>query len=471
MNRFPDFAKSSVLYFLGNILSKLITFFLLPIYTSYISPEDLGYYDVSTTYLNLIVTFLFIDIYVAIMRFVFDEKHGSESNKPIFNGIIIFLCSLFLYTIVSALVAIFFDVQFLGYIYVYGVSVVFSNLLGYLARALDFNRLYAFSGVVSTLVSSVINILLIVYLNWNVESLFFALTIGLLVQTLMLESKVKLVKRVSLNYYDKVLLHKMFVYSYPLALNSLAYWLLTGYANVMIARYLGLEANGIYMIAMKFGLMINMVSTCFSMAWQELIFRKGNEDKKELSIFYSNAMNMLILFLTIGLLILIPMSSILFPYVIADAYKASYEIIPLYIVAATISVVSSFWGQIYAALKATHIIMYSTIIACIVNVLLVPFFIHMWGLIGAIIAVIISYLVNVVMRICLIRNMVKISLNCRYLLLLLCGLVFSFYVYYQRGFLYNIFFLLFVILGASYLFRTKINEMLFSIYTKNGTKL
>ena len=94
MNRFPDFAKSSVLYFFGNILSKLITFFLLPIYTSYISPEDLGYYDVSTTYLNLIVTFLFIDIYVAIMRFVFDEKHGSESNKPIFNGIIHYFCIL-----------------------------------------------------------------------------------------------------------------------------------------------------------------------------------------------------------------------------------------------------------------------------------------------------------------------------------------------------------------------------------------
>ena len=44
------FVKSFGLYFLGNILSKIIMFILLPVYTDYLPPEELGYYDVANTY-------------------------------------------------------------------------------------------------------------------------------------------------------------------------------------------------------------------------------------------------------------------------------------------------------------------------------------------------------------------------------------------------------------------------------------
>ena len=37
------FVKSFGLYFLGNILSKIIMFILLPVYTDYLPPEELGY--------------------------------------------------------------------------------------------------------------------------------------------------------------------------------------------------------------------------------------------------------------------------------------------------------------------------------------------------------------------------------------------------------------------------------------------
>ena len=78
MGTFATFIKSFGLYFLGNILSKLMMFILLPIYTDHLKPEELGYYDVANTYLNLLITFLFIDIYVGIMRFVFDEQNKNN---------------------------------------------------------------------------------------------------------------------------------------------------------------------------------------------------------------------------------------------------------------------------------------------------------------------------------------------------------------------------------------------------------
>ena len=43
--------KSAGIYFLGNVMTRLISFFLLPIYTdtSRLPQEDFGYFDVSTS--------------------------------------------------------------------------------------------------------------------------------------------------------------------------------------------------------------------------------------------------------------------------------------------------------------------------------------------------------------------------------------------------------------------------------------
>ena len=461
MSTILSFMKSSGLYFLGNILSKLIGFFLLPVYTTYIKPEDLGYYDVANSYLNLIVTFLFIDIYVGIMRFVFDEKDKTYYNYPIYNGFLIFSVSLILYTLVAIIISYNIDIKYNIYIYIYGVCFVFNNLYCYLARALNFNKLFALSGVVVTLVSSVLNIILIVYFGWNIESLFVALIFGLFSQIVIIEYKVHFLRRLSTKYFNSELLIKMFKYSLPLSLNSLAYWLLTGYSNAMIANRLGLEANGYYMIAAKFGLVINLVSTCFNFAWQEMIFKKGNDDRTHLSIFYSRAINLLLIFLAVGIFALIPFSSVIFKYVVSEEYYGAYNIIPVYIVAAMIGVLSSFMGQIYAALKVTSIIMCSTIIACLVNVVLTPLFISYWGILGAIIAIVISYTTNVIMRVLLIKKTVTIHIDIKVLFTLIVSIIFSFLLYYNANVILNIVSLFLLLSVSLFLLRKYIKPLFF----------
>ena len=46
MSLLRDFFKSSSLYFLGNVLTKLIGFLMLPIFTEYLNTNEYGYYDV-----------------------------------------------------------------------------------------------------------------------------------------------------------------------------------------------------------------------------------------------------------------------------------------------------------------------------------------------------------------------------------------------------------------------------------------
>ena len=90
MSLLRDFFKSSSLYFLGNVLTKLIGFLMLPIFTEYLNTNEYGYYDVANTYLNLVISFLFLDIYVSIMRFIYDQKETETAYRPIFNSFLIF---------------------------------------------------------------------------------------------------------------------------------------------------------------------------------------------------------------------------------------------------------------------------------------------------------------------------------------------------------------------------------------------
>lgn len=82
------------------------------------------------------------------------------------------------------------------------------------------------------------------------------------------------------------------------------------------------------------------------------------------------------------MLCLIHFSYIVFPYMIDSQYAEAFSIIPLAILSAGIAVVSSFMGQIYAALKKTNVIMYSTVTAAIVNMICMPLFISRWEFTG-----------------------------------------------------------------------------------------
>ncbi len=73
------------------------------------------------------------------------------------------------------------------------------------------------------------------------------------------------------------LVKQLFRFSLPLSVNSVCYWLLTGYNKVVISS-MGTEFNGYFAVATKFSLVLNLLSSCFSMAWQELAFGKSGQD-------------------------------------------------------------------------------------------------------------------------------------------------------------------------------------------------
>lgn len=98
-----DMQKKMMIYGIGIFASKLLVFFMVPVYTRTFSVADYGYYDVIISNVQMIASISFIEIWSGIIRFMFDYKDCYKPLKifrklfPIFLVIYIISTSLQLY--------------------------------------------------------------------------------------------------------------------------------------------------------------------------------------------------------------------------------------------------------------------------------------------------------------------------------------------------------------------------------------
>ena len=70
-------------YGLGQILPMIIGFFLIPVYTRYLTPEDYGIVALAGPLSALIVILMRVGVPGAVTRFYYDYKEGSELRNYI----------------------------------------------------------------------------------------------------------------------------------------------------------------------------------------------------------------------------------------------------------------------------------------------------------------------------------------------------------------------------------------------------
>lgn len=73
--------KTSIIYFVGQILSKVMWFILLPLYTHYVSAEDYGYYDLAISLMNVIIPVIFMEIWSGSLRFSLEKDDEEKKLK------------------------------------------------------------------------------------------------------------------------------------------------------------------------------------------------------------------------------------------------------------------------------------------------------------------------------------------------------------------------------------------------------
>lgn len=428
------FIRSTLIYLVGNVFAKALSFLLLPIYTKYLTPGAYGLYDLSNTYNTFIQSILFLDIFAGIMRFMFDYKK-EERDKPIVNGLAIFALSAGVYAIVMLIAQVsgIHAFHYAWLLYFVGIASVFQQIVGYIARADGKNRYFVYGGIIGAVFNFVTSLLFYVYLHLGYQYIFVSTLIGLVINAWYVARKIHFRSRLHKELFDRPLFKAMLAYSLPLSVNSAAFWFLTGFNRVAISNVLSVTQNGLFAVASKFTSIIQLVTTCFQLAWQELSFSKAGESKQEMSVFYSKATNAYIVFLMWGLIFATPAVKIIFPYFIGAQYASAEAIVPLAMFAAVASSVSSFLGSIINTIKQNKYIFTTTILAAVVNVAIVLALLKVVGIQAANISLAAGFTVNCIRRVQLINRTFKLSVNLYQLLFPLVVFAIVYVVYVLTG--------------------------------------
>jgi O-antigen/teichoic acid export membrane protein len=458
MNEVKKIARSTIIYLFGSVAARLVSFFLLPLYTKYILPADYGTYDLNVTYVTLISSIAFLDIWCGILRFMFDKKDMKHKYKTIYTGLIIFIGSSIFYLISFVVFARINNMRYMLYVLIFGFMMCIQSLYSYVARGLGYNVSFAVSGIISTIVNASINVVLILIFKMDYKCLYISYIIGTVVQCLILEYKVKLFSNFSRKYIDLEQLKQMVRFSLPLCVNSLAYWILTGYNKVVIANQLSVTQNGYFAIATKFSVALTLISTCISMAWQELAFSKSDLSE-ETSKFYSNATNVYFKLLFCASLALLPVVSIVFPFLVNKSYSQARIIIPIYIFATVLSIFSDFLASIIGAYKKNKSIFIATISACITNVVVISLLIGRLGVLAACISIFCGYAVNCAVRIFMIKNYIQFKFDIKILLYMVPLSVVFTLAYNKHNIIYDVITLLGAMCVTLFLFRKDITHI------------
>lgn len=461
------FIKSSGIFFVGSVLSKAISILMLPLYTNRIPTSDMGYYDLSLTYITIATSFLFFDIWVAILRYMYDSDSAENKATSIKSGLVIFTISSSLYLLMGVIFAFIFNPDAIIWILMYGLFQNITNLFSFCIRGFQKNKEFSISGIIGTIVTVIVNLVLILGFNIGFESLYIAAVLGYIAQSLYLLLVGGIFESLKQGRFDREVTISMFKYSLPLCLNSIAYWVLTSLNRVVLNSIYGNEANGIYAIGNKFSFVIGLITTCFTYAWQDLSFSKANE--KEVGTFYSNATVMYFKVLLLCTSLALPVIKIAFPILVDSGYSDAEITIPLFLIVSAISAVSTFIGNIFYAIKETKIIFISMVVSAITNVLLSNYLITNYYINGANISVLISFIVNIIIRCIVLYKRISFKLD-KSILYMLIPLAYSSFIFVKFNWKLNVLSLLTLLIFTLYYFRdyVKIFFNKISLYRKGN---
>lgn len=407
-NKYKKLTQNTIIFTIGNLGSTLISFLLLPIFTNFLTAEQYGQIDFITITITLLTPFITLNIVEAILRFSVDKLYDKKS---VFSTSIIMFLAIYLIVglAIISINCLFSASHRLFQIWTLIAVGAIYPMFQQFTRAIGENKLFAISDILYTAIFSSFNIIMITVLRRGVEGYFISYIVANLICIVFLGINAKLYRFIDLRKFNRNYLKEFLKYSLPMIPNSLSWWIMEVSDRYVITFFCGVSTLGIYSVANKIPMIIRNFYNIFYKAWQISSFEESNSD--ELGEFYSIIFKYLSLFLTLLGMIILTGLNIISNILIGDKFKEAIYYIPILLIALIFYCYSSFLGTVYTSLKKTKIILKTSILCAIINLIINLLFIKTIGPIIAAISTFISYFVLFIYRYIDVKKYLCIRIN------------------------------------------------------------
>ncbi|MDD5888629.1 MAG: oligosaccharide flippase family protein [bacterium] len=458
MSKKTTLMKNTVIIFCGKVCTQLISFFLLPLYTGYLSTNDYGIVDLITTYITLLVPIITLELEMSIFRYLVDSRgNNRETKKLMSNNFFILLVALSSFLVIYCIALLFFDFDFKWLILVDIIICTLSGNFLQVARGMGKTLDYSISCLITGAFTIVSNIFLIAVLGLGARGMIISMMLANGLGALYLFVRLKLYKLVDFKLVDKSLIKEMYRYSIPLVPNGISWWIVNVSDRSIISWVLGTASNGLYAVSNKFPTILSSLLGIFNLSWSEsAALHINSPDRDE---FFSDICNTVVKLFTslgVGMIACLPF---VFPLLINKQYNDAYYQIPILILGAIFNVVICLYSAIYIAKKMTKQVAYVSIIGAVINILINLLFIKHIGLYAASISTAISYFVMMIYRHIDLKKYVNIKYEKGLVLKTILIYTLAIILYYKNNLLLNIISLIVVVIYAIIINKDFLNSL------------
>jgi O-antigen/teichoic acid export membrane protein len=390
--------KNSVIYLVSSILNKAVPFLLLPIMTTYLTPQEYGKLAIFMVFVAVYMSFIGMNMHANISKHFFnvqkDELAHYIGNILILLSIttIFYFCvSLGIYSIEETFFSmpswLLLLVPFMAAMTM--ISTIYTTLLRNQQRAYIFGVFQVSNTVIK--ISATILFLVSFGLGWY--SQVFGVLLGSAVFMLVSIIYIKRQGYMRLSF-DRGKVKSILHISVPLIPHVLAGAVISMSDRLFIEQMVGLEAVGLYAVGYSFGMIVMLFTDAFIKAWSPWFYKnlaEPTESKKEKIVIYTYVyiVGMFILALSIALV-----AEFMLPYFVDAKFYPAREFILWVALGYAVRGVYQIFFPYLVHISRTSFLAVSTVLAAFVNLSLNYLLIKEYGAIGAAYATLAAFAVS-----------------------------------------------------------------------------
>lgn len=456
---------NSIIYSCSGLLLKCFSFFLLPLYTLYLTTADYGITSIITSFISTASFIVAFSLFSAVMRFYVDLKDTPEKLKRFYGTVVLFV---FFSGLVFAIILtafrlftskyLFAGIDYYPFILVALISLVFScehtifdNILRSQQKALKCSMFSIFY----FLLSVALNIFFVVRLKMGALGTLLASLIAYVAYTVYFVIEMSIAHTIVF-CMDLQLLKKALKYSIPIMPHNLSTNIALFISKLLISGTGTMAGLGLYSIATQFGNLADTIQCYVDSAYGPWLYeRLHNKDSG-----YKNTIrqNVKLLIAVIGLFF-IGISLFAQDYIVLfleKSYARAWVYVPMIVTVFSIKTIYYFYVEILFYYKeASRKLFVATFTGSILNIMLSAILIPVWSVWGSIVADAVAMFVRVSIVVFISQKYANVGLKIRDFVInfmtveafIIVGLVFSIIKYQTTFSLINFFYKILIVCG------------------------
>ena len=286
-NTIKKLTQETLIYGVGNVITRLVTFLLLPLLTNLLSPREYGQITLIYVFLGFMNIIYHYGLDAAFMRY-YSSVESNDDKKPLFST------SLWLGVLTStffSILLIFSAPQISSFLL---GEIIYAHLFRFCAIILFLDSIshvpfallrlqgranyFVLIKLFNVLITLLCNIYFVVYKDCGLDGVFISVTIASAFTTFsVLLTSLRYIRFKFKNKIVKSLLRFGLPFL-PAGLSTIAMESLDRY---LLSVLTNADTVGIYSVGYKLGIFMLLITTAFQYAWQPFFLKSGNHPESK----------------------------------------------------------------------------------------------------------------------------------------------------------------------------------------------